>query len=137
MVNEDSKLRLSEKVSLGEIGPEDIYDYMELFCEICNENEEVKEEIEGWDRKFQFIIDKMDNIWLKIFECKFSWGRNEINEEPDITLEMDGNTTAGILSGEIDATSAYMSNLLKVIGPVPDAVKFKTLTDLVREELIE
>jgi hypothetical protein len=30
-----------------------------------------------------------------------------------------------------------MNNELKVIGPLPDAVKFRTLTELVRDELEE
>ena len=48
---------------------------------------------------------------------------------------MDADTAVGIFSGEIDATSAYMNNDLKVVGALPDAVKFRTLTELVRDEL--
>ena len=56
-------------------------------------------------------------------------------DEPDVTLEMNGDTAAGVFTGEIDATSAYMSGDLKITGPLPDAVKFRTLTELVREEM--
>jgi putative sterol carrier protein len=136
MVDEALKEKLAEKVDEGTLTPADIPDYMNLFVQICNENEEVQEEVEGWDRTFQFTIEGADNLWMKIEEGKFSTGPGD-TAEPDVTLEFDSDTAVGIFSGEIDATQAYMNNELKVIGPLPDAVKFRTLTELVRDELEE
>ena len=134
MVDEALKVKLAEKVDEGSLTPADIPDYMKLFVQICNENEEVQEEVEGWDRAFQFSIDGSDNLWMKIVTGKFSTAMGDTTE-PDVTLEFDSDTAVGIFSGEIDATQAYMNNELKVIGPLPDAVKFRTLTELVRDEL--
>ncbi len=136
MVDKALKEKLAAKVDEGSLTPPDIPDYMNLFVQICNENEEVQEEVEGWDRKFQFSIDGSDNLWMKIAAGKFSTAGGDI-AEPDVTLEFDSDTAVGIFSGEIDATQAYMNNELKVIGPLPDAVKFRTLTELVRDELEE
>ena len=136
MVDEALKEKLAEKVDEGSLTPADIPDYMNLFVQICNENEEVQEEVEGWDRTFQFSIEGSDNLWMKIAEGKFSTAAGD-TAEPDVTLEFDSDTAVGIFSGEIDATQAYMNNELKVIGPLPDAVKFRTLTELVRDELEE
>ncbi len=136
MVDEALKAKLAEKVDEGSLTPADIPDYMALFVQICNENEEVQEEVEGWDRTFQFSIDGSDNLWMKIEGGKFSTASGDI-PEPDVTLEFDSDTAVGIFSGEIDATQAYMNNELKVIGALPDAVKFRTLTELVRDELEE
>jgi len=136
MVDEALKVKLAEKVDEGSLTPADIPDYMKLFVQICNENEEVQEEVEGWDRAFQFSIDGSDNLWMKIATGKFSTAMGDTTE-PDVTLEFDSDTAVGIFSGEIDATQAYMNNELKVIGPLPDAVKFRTLTELVRDELEE
>ncbi|MBN2155664.1 MAG: SCP2 sterol-binding domain-containing protein [Candidatus Lokiarchaeota archaeon] len=136
MVDEALKEKLAEKVDEGSLTPADIPDYMNLFVQICNENEEVQEEVEGWDRIFQFSIDGAANLWMKISGGKFETGPGD-TAEPDVTLEFDSDTAVGIFSGEIDATQAYMNNELKVIGPLPDAVKFRTLTELVRDELEE
>lgn len=136
MVDEALKVKLAEKVDEGSLTPADIPDYMNLFVQICNENEEVQEEVEGWDRTFQFSIEGSDNLWMKLAAGKFSTAMGD-TPEPDVTLEFDSDTAVGIFSGEIDATQAYMNNELKVIGPLPDAVKFRTLTELVRDELEE
>ena len=134
-MNDELKEKMLEKMEDGALTPEDIPDYMTLFVEVCNDNEEIQEEVEGWDRLFQMAIDGADDLWLKIADCKFSKGAGKTDGEVDITLEMNADTAVGIFSGDIDATSAYLNKDLNVIGPLPDAVKFRTLTELVREEL--
>ncbi|MCF2140737.1 MAG: SCP2 sterol-binding domain-containing protein [Candidatus Lokiarchaeota archaeon] len=128
------KEKLMEKIEDGEFSIDDLPEFLAVFKEICNESEDVAEEVEDWDRKFQITLSDADNFWFKIEDGKFDYGMGEI-EEPDVTLEMNGETAAGVFTGEIDATSAYMSGDLKIIGPLPDAVKFRTLTELVREEM--
>ncbi|MHA1819448.1 MAG: SCP2 sterol-binding domain-containing protein [Promethearchaeota archaeon] len=136
MVDEELKSKIVEKVEDCSLTPDDLMDFMTLFVQICNENEEIAEEVEGWDRVFQFKIEGAQNIWLKIKDGKFELGEGDL-EDMDVTLEMDADTAIGIFSGEIDATQAYMDNQLKVIGALPDAVKFKTLTEMVRDTLEE
>lgn len=128
------KEKLMEKIEDGDFSIADLPEFLAVFKEICNESEDVAEEVEDWDRKFQINLSDADNFWFKIEDGKFDYGMGEI-EEPDVTLEMNGETAAGVFTGEIDATSAYMSGDLKIIGPLPDAVKFRTLTELVREEM--
>ncbi|MHA1765705.1 MAG: SCP2 sterol-binding domain-containing protein [Promethearchaeota archaeon] len=130
------KEALMDKIESGTFGIEDLEDYLTLFLEISNESEDIQEEVEGWNRVLQIKLSDTDNFWLKIEEGKFTAGKGDAGES-DITLEMSGETAAGVFTGEIDATSAYMSGDLKIIGPLPDAVKFRTLTELVREELEE
>jgi putative sterol carrier protein len=48
---------------------------------------------------------------------------------------MNASVGVGIFSGDVDATSAYMAGDLKVVGPLPDAVKFRTITEMVREAI--
>jgi putative sterol carrier protein len=135
-MDDELKEALMDKIDDGSFGVEDLLSYMKLFLEVCNESEDVEEEIEGWDRTFQFEMDGTDDFWLKVEEGKSS---SEVGTlpEPDLTLTMAADTAAGIFTGEIDATSAYMSGDLKIAGPLPDAVKFRTITELVREELEE
>jgi len=133
-MDEELKERMLEKIEDGSFGAEDLEDYLKLFMQVANESEDIAEEVEGWDRTFLVKLEDGDNFWLQVEEGKFSSGKAEV-DSPDITLEMNSENAAGIFCGEIDATSAYMSGDLKIIGPLPDAVKFRTLTELVREEI--
>ncbi len=135
-LDEEKKQALIDKIDDGSFGSDDLDEYLELFMEVCNESEDIEEEVEGWDRKFQIIMPDKEDFHFIIEECKFSTKKGT-HEDPDITLEMSADTAAGIFSGETDATSAYMGGELKIVGPLPDAVKFRTLTELVREELEE
>jgi len=134
MVDEELKSKIAEKIDEGSLTPSDIKEYITLLVQICNENEEVLEEVEGWNRVFQCKIEGADDLWLKIEDGTFTTGIGTV-EDPDITLKFDADTAIGIFSGEIDATQAYMNNELEVVGALPDAIKFKTLTELVRDEI--
>lgn len=135
-MDEEKKQALLDKIDDGSFSSEDLDDYLELFMEVSNNSEDIEEEVDGWNRKFQIVMEDKDDFYFMIEDCKFSVEKGT-HEDPDITLEMSADTAAGIFSGEIDATSAYMGGELKIIGPLPDAVKFRTLTELVREELEE
>ena len=130
------KEAIMDKIESGSFGISDLEDYLELFLGVSNESEDVQEEVEGWNRKLFIKLSDTDNFWLQIADGKFTSGKGDA-DDGDVTLEMTGETAAGVFTGEIDATSAYMSGELKIIGPLPDAVKFRTLTELVREELEE
>lgn len=133
-VDDELKQKMKDKIDDSSFGAEDLKDYFTLFVQIANSNSDVKDEIDGFNRKFQFKIDGFENAWMKLDNQTVSMGSGEI-ADPDITLEMNARTTAGIFTGEIDATSAYMGGDLKITGALPDAVKFRTITELVREAL--
>ena len=130
------KEAIMDKIESGSFGIDDLEDYLELFLGVSNESEDVQEEVEGWNRKLFINLSDTNNFWLQISDGKFTSGKGDVTDS-DVTLEMTGETAAGVFTGEIDATSAYMSGELKIVGPLPDAVKFRTLTELVREELEE
>lgn len=134
MVDEALLEKLRDKIEDGEMNVDDIPNYISLIVDISNDSEDIQEEVEGWDRLFQFKIEGGPDAWLQVKDGKFDGGTGA-KEEADVTLEMGSDVAAGIFSGEVDATSAYMSGDLKVIGPLPDAVKFRTLTEIVREEI--
>ena len=130
------KEAIMDKIESGSFGIADLEDYLTLFLEVSNESEDIQEEVEGWNRKLFIKLSDTDNFWLQIEDGKFTTGKGDV-DDGDVTFEMTGETAAGVFTGEIDATSAYMSGELKIVGPLPDAVKFRTLTELVREELEE
>ena len=128
------KSELAEKIKKGEFSISDSMDFFTVLCEIANGNDEIQDEVEGWDRNLLFNITDGPQITLMVQSGKFEVIDGE-NGTPDVTLSMNSDVAVGVLSGETDATSAYMAGDLKVQGPLPDAIKFRTLTELMREAL--
>ncbi len=129
-----SAKEMKAKVEDGSFNVKDIPDYLGVMMDLCNKSDDIKEEVEGWDRTFQFKIGESLKVWLSVKDGKFATGVGDA-ASADITLEMTDGVGAGIFNGDVDATSAYMSGDLKVVGPLPDAVKFRTITEMVREAL--
>jgi putative sterol carrier protein len=128
------KSELAEKIKKGEFSISDSMDFFTVLCEVANGNDEIQDEVEGWDRNLLFNITDGPQITLMVQGGKFEVIDGE-NGTPDVTLSMNSDVAVGVLSGETDATSAYMAGDLKVQGPLPDAIKFRTLTELMREAL--
>jgi putative sterol carrier protein len=70
-----------------------------------------------------------------VADKEFSAGEGDAPAEPDLTLTMGSAVGTGMFTGEVDATSAYMAGYLKISGPLPEAIKFRTIIELVREAL--
>jgi putative sterol carrier protein len=134
MANKELKTKLTAKIEDGDLGPDDLPEYLSLFCEICNESEDVQEEAEGVNIKFQFLLEGGAPFWLQIADGKFSQGSGTI-EGPDNTLRASSGDGTMILIGDKDATGAYQSGALKVEGHLPNAVKLRTFIEIVREEI--
>ena len=128
------KDELAEKIENGELTLDDVGDFFKVLADLGNESEEIQDEVEGWDRVLLFNVEGGPKVTMTVKDAKFSAEVGEVGT-PDITLTMNGDVAVGVLSGETDATSAYMAGDLKVTGPLPDAIKFRTITELVREEL--
>jgi putative sterol carrier protein len=125
--------KIKAKIEDGKLSIDDLEDYMKIFADICNNSEDIADEIDGWNRTLAFKVRGVKNFWMKVQDGKFSWGMGD-PADADLTLEMDEHVILGIFSGEVDATAAYMSEDLKVTGPLTDAIKFRTLTEIVTDE---
>jgi|GEM_PF-167698 predicted dehydrogenase/Xaa-Pro aminopeptidase/putative sterol carrier protein len=133
-IDEGLKQCMLEKVEGGTFGLKDLKDFLTLFTQVANSCDETKDEVRGFNRKFQFRLLNYPAFWLSIQGGSFEMGEGDI-EAPDIILEMDAVLGAGVFTGQVDATVAYMNGDLKVDGSLPDAIKFRTLVDLIREDL--
>jgi putative sterol carrier protein len=102
--------------------------------EVAASSEDVAAELEGWERVIQFQGEGLDPFYITIKDSKLSFSEGTY-DNPDLTMEANYDTTLGMLTGDIDATSAYMSGDLKVIGALPDAVKFRTVIEIIRDEM--
>ena len=73
--------------------------------------------IGGFDGSAKFDIDGEGTIMLD------ADGARAGDEEADVTLSADVDTFRGILEGDIDPTSAFMSGRLKVDGDMGAAMR--------------
>ncbi|MCP4763823.1 MAG: SCP2 sterol-binding domain-containing protein [archaeon] len=132
----DEQLRdiIKDKMINGTFGKDDISDYKKLIKEICEENDEIKEECKGKNVSYLFKTKGIGDTWSKIDDGKFSYGNGGI-ENPTLTFELDEKTLVGMYTGKVDSTSAYRSGDINIIGPLNYALLFRTISEIVQEEL--
>jgi putative sterol carrier protein len=132
----DAVLRdaILDKIEEGSLGMGDLKDYFTVFSQICNNTEDIQDEVEGLDRTFLYKIDGKPAAWLSIRDKRFEMGSGGI-EGPDITLDMSEEVAVGVFSGQIDATAAYMNGDLKVDGVISDAMVLGNIMSLFEEEM--
>jgi putative sterol carrier protein len=134
MVDKALKEKLNEKIEEGEFGVADLPEYLTLFCQVCNESDDVQDEVKGFNKTYQFKLDGAPSFWLKVEGGRFTGGQGD-PEKADVILKTAAAVGAKVFTGEKDATSTYQSGALKIEGQLPDAVKLRTLIELVREEI--
>ncbi|MBY8989225.1 MAG: SCP2 sterol-binding domain-containing protein [Candidatus Lokiarchaeota archaeon] len=118
-------------------------DMMKVFAfikQVSTENEDLKEELEDMDIAIQMVITDADKkFWLSVKEGDLDFGDGEV-ENPSFTMSSNLEVGAGILMGEVDATSAYMAGDITVEGNLQDAMAFQEIIELALEayeDLIE
>nr|MDO8085224.1 SCP2 sterol-binding domain-containing protein [Candidatus Sigynarchaeum springense] len=134
MVDKALAKDLRAKIENDSITVNDIPKYLTVIKEVAKESDEIQDEIDGWVKTIQFIVtDKLD-AWIS-----FDNGEVEVvigkKENADVTLQMDEATAVGLFAGRVDGASAYMAGNLKVVGPLPDAIKFNNVSQIIRDEL--
>jgi putative sterol carrier protein len=134
MINEELKETLKKRIEAGEFDIADIPAYLTLFCEMGNEVDDLQEEVEGWDRRINFVLAGMNPHWITIEDGRFTTGEGSL-EDANLVLVLDAANAALVFAGDLDARAAFMSGALKVEGEVPDAVKMQTLIELAGEEI--
>ena len=105
----------------------------ELFRQIAEENEDLKGELEDMDIAIQMIITDADaRFWLKAHDGTLEFGEGEV-DNPSFTFSAAKEVGAGMLFGEVDATSAYMAGDITVEGNLQDAMAFQEIIELALE----
>jgi putative sterol carrier protein len=122
----------------GEGKPSDALILLEALKQLAQENEEVKEEVEDMDTIIaQFEWTDVDyKYWLKVGEGEVEYAEGEA-DDPSVTLKATAEIWAGLGSGEIESTSAYMSGDLQIEGNLQDAIAYGDLNSLVADILKE
>ncbi|MFW9942775.1 MAG: SCP2 sterol-binding domain-containing protein [Candidatus Thorarchaeota archaeon] len=113
---------------------------LEFMKQISGENEDLKEELEDMEIAIQLVFtDAEKKFWLTVKEGDLDFGEGDI-DNPSFTLSSTLEVGAGIVMGEVDATSAYMAGDITVEGNLQDAMAFQEIIELsleAYEDLIE
>ena len=135
MVDEGLLKALKEKFDAGADAakPEDMMDVFKFFEAVSKENEDLAEELEDMDIAVQQILTDVDKkYWIKAQNGDISYGEGEI-DNPSFTFSCTMAVGAGMLFGEVDATSAYMAGDITVEGNLQDAMAFQEIIELAME----
>jgi len=106
---------------------------LEFIKQVSKENEDLKEELEDMDIVVQMIItDKDAKFWLKAQGGAIDYGTGDV-DNPSFTFSASYEVGGGMLTGEVDATSAYMAGDITVEGNLQDAMAFQEILELAME----
>ena len=107
----------------------------ELFKQIAEENEDLKEELEDMDITVQMILTDADaKAWMKAHDGILEYGDGDV-DSPSFTFSATKEVGLGLLFGEVDATSAYMAGDITVEGNLQDAMAFQEIIELAIEAI--
>ncbi|MFX1322025.1 MAG: SCP2 sterol-binding domain-containing protein [Promethearchaeota archaeon] len=126
-------LKAAQDAGAAAAKPEDLMRVFKFIKEISTENEDLKEELEDMDIAIQMIITDADyKFWLTVKEGDLDFGEGEV-DNPSFTMSSNLEVGAGIMMGEVDATSAYMAGDITVEGNLQDAMAFQEIIELALE----
>ena len=133
-------LKAAQDAGASSASVDDMLKVFEFIKQVSTENEDLKEELEDMEIAIQMVItDQEAKFWLSVKEGDLDFGKGE-TENPSFTMSSTQEVGAGILMGEVDATSAYMAGDITVEGNLQDAMAFQEIIELALEayeDLIE
>jgi putative sterol carrier protein len=135
MVDQNLVKELKEMRTKGASQPSDALKLFEFVKQLAKESEDLKEELDDIDTTVvQLVVTDIDyKYWVKMGDGTVDYAEGEA-EDPSVTMSATGATWAGMSSGEIDSTSAYMSGDLVIDGNLQDAIAFGEIQSIAMEE---
>ncbi|MHA1373548.1 MAG: SCP2 sterol-binding domain-containing protein [Promethearchaeota archaeon] len=122
MVDENLIKELKEMREKGAGEPSDALKMYEFVKQVAAEDEDLKEELEDMDEtKVQMIVTDANYKYYVVLG------------DPGVTMSANGATWAGLGSGELDSTSAYMSGDLVIEGNLQDAIAYGEILAMAME----
>jgi len=135
MVDESllKEIKAAQEKGAGSASVDDMMKVFEFIKQVSTENEDLKEELEDMDIAIQMVISDADKkFWLTVKEGDLDFGDGDV-DNPSFTMSSTLEVGAGILMGEVDATSAYMAGDITVEGNLQDAMAFQEIIELALE----
>ena len=118
--------------------PKAMLTMQELMKQASAEIDDLKEELEDIDQFIgQMVISDKDwKMWVKIGDGAYEYGEGE-DANASFTMTCNWETMAGISTGEVDGTSAYMSGDLQIDGNLQDVMAYGEFISFAGETLQE
>ncbi len=121
-----------DKLDNGTMVHDDLPLFLELIAQVGNSYEDMRREVEDWDKITQIIVINTDTAcWLQCKGGVYSAG-NGMHPDPDLTFKVQEEVATDIFSGKIDATEAYMDGTLFFEGSPMDSARFRTARELMQ-----
>ncbi len=121
------------RASGGSDNPSNILKIFEMFKQLAEEDEDLKEEVEDSEVSMQFTITDLNYKFWLIAKGAISYGEGDCPEDPSVSFSANSETIVGMFSGQVDATAAYMSGDLVIEGNLQDAMAFGEISSLAME----
>ncbi|MHA2282813.1 MAG: SCP2 sterol-binding domain-containing protein [Promethearchaeota archaeon] len=135
-----NKMKAAQESGASSASPDDVVTALKFIKEISTENEDLKEELEDMDIAIMLVVNDADKkYWLTVKEGALDYGEGDV-DNPSFAMSAALEVLAGIVMGEVDATSAYMAGDITVEGNLQDAMAFQEIIELALEayeDLIE
>jgi len=134
MVDEKLVKELKDMREKGPGAPSDALKMYEFMKQLGQENDELKEELEDMDKLvIQMEVTDIDyKYWVSFGEGAVDYGEGT-SDDASVTMKAAQTTWAGLASGDIDSTSAYMSGDLVIEGNLQDAIAYGEVLALAME----
>ena len=118
--------------------PKKILKIFELMKQASAEIEDLQEELEDIDQFVgQMVIEDKDfKWWVKIGDGVYDYGEGE-ESDPSFTMSGNWETMSGLMTGQVDGTSAYMSGDLKIEGNLQDTMAYGEYMGFAAETLAD
>ncbi len=135
MVDESllKEIKAAQDAGASAASADDVKKSLAFIKQVSVENEDLKEELEDMDIAIQLVFSDVDiKFWLTVKEGDLDFGEGDV-DNPSFTLTSTLEVGAGIVMGEVDATSAYMAGDITVEGNLQDAMAFQEIIELALE----
>ena len=133
VIDEVKKLR----ENMGD-DPKALLTMQELMKQASAEIDDLKEELEDIDVFVgQMVISDKDwKMWVKIGDGVYEYGEGEA-ADASFTMTCNWETMSGMMTGEVDGTSAYMSGDMQIDGNLQDVMAYGEYSSFAAETLQE
>jgi len=133
IIDEVQKLR----ENMGD-DPKKLLVFQELMKQASAEIDDLKEELEDIDQFVGQVVvsDKDFKMWVKIGDGTYEYGEGE-DANASFTMSANWETHAGMMTGEVDGTSAYMSGDMQIDGNLQDVMAYGEYASFAAETMQE
>ena len=106
----------------------ELIEALEKWCSVFDKPE-VADQFEGYNKTFQFVFPDVDVQLQMIIQDKKATIVEGMNENAEMSLEVDSKMFIGITNKEVDPMEAFMNGDLKPKGDMADLEKLQVFIE--------